>query len=92
VKKNILIISSAFPFPSVFFYLLLFISLFFKPAYAEDYIQVPAATDLRTEFSDGVYSVEELAKLAISRGIEILVINDHDRYSLEYGFCRLRGF
>jgi len=89
VKKNILIISSAFPFPSVFFYLLLFISLFFKPAYAEDYIQVPAATDLRTEFSDGVYSVEELAKLAISRGIEILVINDHDRYSLEYGFWPL---
>ena len=54
-----------------------------------EYIQVPAAADLRTEFSDGVYSVEELVKLAKSKGIEILIINDHDRYSLEYGFWPL---
>jgi hypothetical protein len=54
-----------------------------------DYIQVPAATDLRTTFSDGTYSVEELVKNAKSKGIEILIINDHDRYSLEYGFWPL---
>ncbi|MEK7845987.1 MAG: hypothetical protein AAB257_03385, partial [Nitrospinota bacterium] len=58
------------------------------PAYAIEqtsYIQVPAATDLRTRFSDGRHSVEELVKMAKERGIEILIINDHHVYSLEYG-------
>ena len=90
MKKNFLKISSTFP--SILFCFLLapiIIPSFVKSACAEEYIQVPAAADLRTEFSDGVYSVEELVKLAKSKGIEILIINDHDRYSLEYGFWPL---
>ncbi len=67
----------------------IFVPLFIKSACAEEYMQVLGAADLRTEFSDGVYSVEELVKLAKSKGIEILIINDHDRYSLEYGFWPL---
>ncbi|MBI5748565.1 MAG: SH3 domain-containing protein [Nitrospinae bacterium] len=92
MKKNTVRISSAIPSNFIFFCLLsilIFISVYFNSAQAEEYIQVPAAADLRTEFSDGVYSVEELVKLAKSKGIEILIINDHDRYSLEYGFWPL---
>lgn len=90
MKKNFLKIS--YTFPSILFCFLLapiIIPSFVKSACAEEYIQVTAAADLRTEFSDGVYSVEELVKLAKSKGIEILIINDHDRYSLEYGFWPL---
>ena len=68
-----------------FFY---YFFIHFSPAYAIEqtsYIQVPAATDLRTRFSDGRHSVEELVKMAKERGIEILIINDHHVYSLEYG-------
>ena len=90
MKKKFLKIPSTFP--SILFCFLLapiIIPSFVKSACAEEYIQVTAAADLRTEFSDGVYSVEELVKLAKSKGIEILIINDHDRYSLEYGFWPL---
>src|SRR3989338_4988718 len=92
MNKNTVKISSAISSKFIFFCLLsilIFISVYFNSAQAEEYIQVPAAADLRTEFSDGVYSVEELVKLAKSKGIEILIINDHDRYSLEYGFWPL---
>lgn len=73
----------------VFMPLLIFIFISLTPAYSEDYIQVSGVTDLRTTFSDGRHSVEELVKMAKSRGIEILIINDHDRYSLEYGIWPL---
>ncbi|MBI3584807.1 MAG: SH3 domain-containing protein [Nitrospinae bacterium] len=92
MNKIFLKIPSTFPSIFIYFCFLLaqfFVPLFIKSACAEDYIQVAGAADLRTEFSDGVYSVEELVKLAKSKGIEILIINDHDRYSLEYGFWPL---
>ncbi len=50
-----------------------------------EYIQVPGLIDVRTDFSDGVHTLEYLIKLAKKRGIDVLFINDHDRKVLEYG-------
>jgi len=52
---------------------------------ADEYIQVPALIDLRTDFSDGAHSLEYLIELAEKRGFRVLFINDHDRKVLEYG-------
>jgi hypothetical protein len=54
-----------------------------------EYVQVVGAADTRTTFSDGRHPVEELVRMARERGIEVLIINDHDRYSLEYGIWPL---
>ncbi len=53
--------------------------------YIHEYIQVPGLIDIRTDFSDGVHTLEYLIKLAKKRGIDVLFINDHDRKILEYG-------
>ena len=49
------------------------------------YVAVPALIDLRTNFSDGSHTIEELVALARSRGFKVLFINDHDRIALSYG-------
>jgi len=46
---------------------------------------VPGLIDLRSTFSDGAHTVEELVQIARSRGFKILFINDHDRIALSYG-------
>lgn len=49
------------------------------------YKAVPGLIDLRTTFSDGAHSIEELVKIARSRGFRVLFINDHHRVELSYG-------
>jgi hypothetical protein len=58
---------------------------------ADDYIHVAALMDLRTQASDGVQSLEDLARMARKRGFDVLFINDHDRLALEYGIWPLRN-
>jgi len=52
---------------------------------AEEYFQVPGLIDIRTDFSDGVHSIEQVIGLAEKRGFPVLFLNDHDRKVLEYG-------
>lgn len=49
------------------------------------YQAVPALIDLRSTFSDGSHTIEELVILARSRGFKALFINDHNRITLSYG-------
>ena len=49
------------------------------------YMSVSGLIDLRTTFSDGDHSIEELAGIARSRGFKVLFINDHERIALSYG-------
>lgn len=60
-----------------------------KHASAE-YYAVPGVIDTRTTFSDGAYTPQELADLAMQKDLRILVINDHDRVAMEYGLPPLR--
>ncbi len=49
-------------------------------------IPLDLVIDVKSKFSDGCLSIENLAELAQHRGIHGLVIADHERVSLEYGF------
>lgn len=59
-------------------------------ARSPDYQCIPGVIDLRTTFSDGAYDMEGLAQLAHSKGLDILIINDHDRVAMEYGIPPFR--
>lgn len=52
---------------------------------------VPGLMDLRSTFSDGKHSIEELAKIALERGFKVLFINDHDQIALYYGLPPFRN-
>ncbi|QPJ61851.1 MAG: SH3 domain-containing protein [Candidatus Nitronauta litoralis] len=49
-------------------------------------IPLDLVIDVKSKFSDGCLSIENLAELAQHRGIQGMVIADHDQVSLEYGF------
>lgn len=49
------------------------------------YIQLDAVADVKTRFSSGCSSVQELANIAQHRGIDVVIYSDRDRMSLEYG-------
>jgi hypothetical protein len=51
----------------------------------DEYEAAPGLIDLRSTFSDGAHTVEELVQIARSRGFKIIFINDHDRLALSYG-------
>ena len=59
-------------------------------AYAEDSIQIAGLIDIRSSFSDGSYSIEELVKMSKERGFDVVVFTDHDRMEMEYGLFPLR--
>jgi len=58
---------------------------------ATDYIQLTGVTDIRSKFSDGCNTVRRLAEMSTERGIDVMILTDHDRYSLEYGIFPFRG-
>ncbi|MBN1107037.1 MAG: hypothetical protein JXL84_26775 [Deltaproteobacteria bacterium] len=45
---------------------------------------------MRTTFSDGAHSIEEICAIARSRGFKALFINDHDRIDLSWGIPPFR--
>jgi hypothetical protein len=57
----------------------------------DNYIQVPGLFDLRSTFSDGAHSVDDLAEIAHLRGFKVLFINDHDSIALSYGIPPFRN-
>ncbi|MBW2342188.1 MAG: hypothetical protein JRF50_17920, partial [Deltaproteobacteria bacterium] len=54
------------------------------------YEAVPGLIDLRSTFSNGVHSIEELVQIASSRGFRVVFINDHDRIALSCGIPPFR--
>jgi hypothetical protein len=77
------------------FLLLLLVPLFFaspvQAASPDEYFPVPGLTDLRTTFSDGAHSPEDLVNVARLRGFRVLFFNDHHRIKLTYGVPPFRG-
>ncbi len=60
------------------------------PVSAEvDYKQIDAVIDVKTKYSDGCSTIQELANVAKHRKIDAVVYADHDLQSLEYGFWPL---
>lgn len=56
-----------------------------------EYTPLPGLIDLRSTFSDGAHSIEELTEMARSRGFNVLFINDHDRIAISYGIPPFRN-
>lgn len=57
----------------------------------ERYLSVPGLIDLRSSFSDGAHTIDELVRMARSRGFKVLFINDHDRIALAFGIPPFRN-
>jgi hypothetical protein len=57
---------------------------------SEDYFPVPGLMDLRTTFSDGAHSPEDLVTIARLRGFRVLFFNDHHRIKISYGIAPFR--
>jgi hypothetical protein len=76
-------------------HLFLLISFFFASsvpaAPPKEYFPVPGLMDLRTSFSDGAHSPEDLITLARLRGFRVLFFNDHHRIKLSYGIAPFRN-
>jgi hypothetical protein len=76
---------------NLYFVLYLFFSIVFPVnAYSEDNIQIAGLIDIRSTFSDGSYSIEELVKMSKDRGFDVVVFTDNDRMEMEYGLFPLR--
>jgi hypothetical protein len=77
------------------FPVLLLISLLFASSVSaappKGYFPVPGLMDLRTSFSDGAHSPEDLVTLARLRGFRVLFFNDHHRIKLCYGIAPFRS-
>ena len=61
-----------------------------EPNPPNPYMAVTGLADLRSTFSDGTHSIEELVRMAESRGFKVVFINDHDRIVLSYGIPPFR--
>ncbi len=56
----------------------------------EDYFELRGAVHVHSNFSTGRESIEQIAKLAVDHGVEVLVIADDDILRVRYGFPFLR--
>ena len=59
-------------------------------ATAEELVPVTGIMHIQSTVSDGKYSIDEIAKKAIEKGIEVVFISDHDLNRWEYGFPPFR--
>lgn len=76
----------------------LFLSLLFLlfsantiPAASKEYIKLPGVIHVHSQFSSGTYPIETLARKANTKGIEVLILTDHDLVAMEYGVPPLRN-
>jgi len=71
------------PFITVVFFFMLPVLTQAEPT--KQYRSVAGLIDLRTSFSDGAHSMEDVVKMARQRGFRVVFMNDHDRIALSYG-------
>ena len=58
---------------------------------AEDFNQIPGVIHVHSTFSSGDYPLETLVSKAKEKGIEVLILTDHDLVVMEYGIFPLRN-
>jgi hypothetical protein len=58
---------------------------------AGDYMQLPGVIHVHSTFSSGKYSIGELVSRAEDKGLEVLILNDHDQVIMEYGLLPFRN-
>lgn len=68
------------------FFLFVLIGLIPSTCAFAGYIQLDGVIDVKSRFSDGCSSVQELGALAKANGVDAVIFGDYARDSLEYGF------
>ena len=58
---------------------------------AGDYMQLPGVIHVHSTFSSGKYSIGELVSRAEDKGLEVLILTDHDQVVMEYGLFPFRN-
>ncbi len=79
-----------YAFPALLFFSFSFCNPLLSLA-SEVYEQLVGVIDIRTTYSDGDFTAGQLVEMAKSRGIDVLVITDHDRMVLQYGLFPFRN-
>ena len=91
LKKHTVVFKSGgsnkkIPFFASFFLLVIFFNIFPISSYAK-FTQLDMVLDVKSRFSDGCSSIQELASLAQHRGINVMIFSDHFKDSMEYGIA-----
>jgi hypothetical protein len=60
-------------------------------AAARDTVQLPGVIHVHSTVSSGHYSLGDLVEKARRKGIEVLIVTDHDLVAMEYGLFPLRS-
>lgn len=60
-------------------------------ASAGKYMQLPGVMHVHSTFSSGRHSMDELVSMAEDKGLEVLILTDHDLVVMEYGIFPFRN-
>jgi hypothetical protein len=71
--------------------LIMFLVLQAKTTLAEEFMQLPGVIHVYSTFSSGKYSIEKLVSKAKTKGLEVIILTDHDLVRMEYGIPPLRN-
>ena len=70
---------------------MLFVGTFSDSASAGEYIQLSGVMHVHSTFSSGRYSINELVSRAEEKGLEVLILTDHDHLVMAYGIFPFRN-
>jgi len=77
---------------AILFVWLFFVILPFHVAHAAGWIPLTGAVHVHSsEFSTGAHTLNELIRMARTRGVDVVVLNDHDQIALSYGIPPFRN-
>ncbi len=71
--------------------LIVIIGIFSGRASAGEVMQLPGVIHVHSTFSSGKYSIGELVSRAENKGLEVLILTDHDQVVMEYGLFPFRN-
>jgi hypothetical protein len=71
--------------------LIMFLLFQGKLIMAQEFIQLPGVIHVHSTFSSGKYSIERLVAKAKAKGLEVVVLTDHDLVRMEYGISPLQN-
>ncbi|MGB5745839.1 MAG: PHP domain-containing protein [Desulfobacterales bacterium] len=71
--------------------LILIIGILSGHTSAGEYLQLPGVIHVHSTVSSGKYSIGELVVRAENKGLEVLILTDHDQVVMEYGLFPLRN-
>ncbi len=72
-------------------FIVVIIGIFSGSTSAGEVMQLPGVIHVHSTFSSGKYSIGELVSRAENKGLEVLILTDHDQVVMEYGLFPFRN-